>query len=116
MKDRYPGLPLIVAGFSFGSSMGLKVSCSDPDVERAIAIGLPVDRAGFGFVSHCACPKFFIHSTNDEYGSRDRMQEVFDSAPEPKHLRWVEAEDHFFANALDDLEAAAREAVEAPLG
>jgi alpha/beta superfamily hydrolase len=28
----------------------------------------------------------------------------YESVPEPKHLDWVEAADHFFAGALDEFE------------
>ena len=110
MRDRYPGLPLALAGFSFGSSMSLKVACTDPGIERVIGCGVPVDRASFGFLSSCGCPRYFIHSTNDEYGSRDRMNEVFETTPKPKKLVWIEAEDHFFKGALDEFEQAVKQA------
>jgi hypothetical protein len=38
------------------------------------------------------------------------MEEVFASAAGPKSLAWVEAKDHFFADALDQFEDAAFEA------
>ena len=111
VQDRHPGLPLVLTGFSFGASMALKVACSDPRVERVAAAGTPVDRATFGFLNECACPKRFIQSTHDEFGSRKRMEEVFAAAAEPKSLQWVEAEDHFFAGGLDEFEEAARTAI-----
>ena len=39
------------------------------------------------------------------------MEAVFAKAAEPKTLRWIEASDHFFSDALDELEQAAREAI-----
>ena len=114
MRDRYPGLPLQLAGFSFGSSMSLKVACGDPGIERVIGCGVPVDRASFGFLKACACPRYFIHSTNDEYGSKARMQEVYESMPAPKQLEWVEAEDHFFKGSLDAFEEAVKAAAVYP--
>lgn len=107
MKDRYPGLPLTAGGFSFGSRLALRVGCSDPEVSRIVPVGLPVDRGDFGFLAKCVCPKHFIHSTQDEYGSRASMERVYGAAAGPKALTWVEAQDHFFRNALGDLEAAA---------
>ncbi|MEZ5397566.1 MAG: alpha/beta fold hydrolase [Bryobacterales bacterium] len=59
MRDRYPGLPLVLAGFSFGSSMSLKVACTDPGVERVIGCGVPVDRASFGF-----CARAVVRATS----------------------------------------------------
>ena len=114
-KDRYPGLPLVLGGFSFGSSMSAKVACSDPGVERWIGAGFPVDRASFGFMRNCATPTFFVHSTNDEFGSRERMEEVFASTPDPKGLEWIEAADHFFAGKLDEFEDAVYRSIVAPI-
>ncbi len=114
-KDRYPGLPLVLGGFSFGSSMSAKIACSDPSIERWIGAGFPVDRASFGFMKTCACPSFFIHSTTDQFGSRSRMEEVFAFTPKPKNLEWIEADDHFFGGKLDEFEEAVYRAVSAPV-
>lgn len=110
LADRYAGLPLIAAGFSFGSRVALRVACGDPRIERVIAAGTPVDRGDWSFLNHCGCAKFFIHSTNDEFGQRAGMEAAYASAAKPKSLAWVEAADHFFAGALDEFEDAAFEA------
>ena len=39
------------------------------------------------------------------------MESVFAKAAEPKTLTWIEATDHFFSDALDELEQAARDAI-----
>ena len=111
LQERHPGIPLVVGGFSFGSRVSLRVCCSDPSVDRVIAVGTPVDRGDFGFLSHCSCPKHFIHSSTDEFGSRENLLQVFELAAHPKRLNWVQAADHFFTNALDELESAVREAL-----
>ncbi|MBI1358554.1 MAG: hypothetical protein GC160_29810 [Acidobacteria bacterium] len=110
MKDRYPGLPLVLAGFSFGASMSLRVACGDPTIARVIAAGTPVNRGGFGFLASCGAPKHFLHSTNDEHGARDKMEAAFEMAAPPKKLDWIEAKDHFFVDALDAFESAALKA------
>ncbi len=110
-RERYPDLPMIGAGFSFGANVGIRVACRDGSFERFIAAGLPVDKAPFDFLAECKTPKIFIHSTNDEHGSRENLQRYYDLAAEPKALEWVEAEDHFFAGNLDEFEQCVREAV-----
>ena len=114
MNDRYPGLPLAAAGFSFGARVALRVGCSDTRIERVVAAGTPVFRHDWSHLSHCACPKYFLHSTQDEYGSREQMEAVVAAAAEPKKLEWIEASDHFFADALDELEAAACRVLKQP--
>jgi alpha/beta superfamily hydrolase len=110
-QERYPGLSIVGAGFSFGSNIGMRVACQDRVFERFIAAGLPVDRGSFEFLAQCDIPKILIHSTNDEHGSRENMQAVFGAAAAPKALKWLDARDHFFVDRLDELEEAAGQAV-----
>ena len=104
LGEQYPGLPLLAAGFSFGTRVSLRASCSDPRVTRVIAVGLPAGVGDWSFLARCSRPKHFVHSTRDQFGSREQMEAVFALAAEPKSLAWVEAQDHFFEGALDQLE------------
>lgn len=106
LGERYPGLPLVGAGFSFGARASLQASCSDPRVERVIAAGAPAGHGDWSFLGRCPRPKHFVHSTRDQFGSRAEMERVFALASQPKQLTWVEAQDHFFEGALDQLEEA----------
>ena len=80
-----------------------------------IGVGVPVEHGDWSFLSSCGCPKIFFHSTNDQYGRRPTMEKVFGSAAGPKSIEWVEASDHFFADALDELEKAVLDAVTSPV-
>jgi len=102
---RYPGLPCTLAGFSFGSSVILNLGCQLLQAARLIALGFPAGREPVDFLAHCAVPKIFIQSTQDEFGPRPEMEALYAHVSEPKRLIWVEAEDHFFTGALDRLEA-----------
>jgi len=106
LGERYPGLPLVAAGFSFGARVCLQASCSDPRVERVLAAGLPAGHGDWGYLARCARPKHFLHSTRDQYGTRPQVEAVFGAAAEPKQLVWIEAQDHFFTGALPQLEDA----------
>ena len=68
-----------------------------------IAAGFPADNSSLG---QCAVPRIFIQSTHDQFSPVPQMQTWFDSLPEPKRLVWIEAQDHFFAGALDQFEEA----------
>ncbi len=106
LGEQYPGLPLHAAGFSFGARVSLQASCSDPRVERVIAVGLPAGQGDWSFLARCSRPKHFVHSTRDQFGSQAQMEAVFRTAAGPKSLTWIEAQDHFFEGALDQLEEA----------
>ena len=111
MHERYSGLPLSVGGFSFGARVSLRACCADPTVERIIAVANPVRRGDMNFLKACGCPKHFVHSTHDEFGPREMVEQVYAVTSQPKHLTWITASDHFFSDALDELEDAVREAL-----
>lgn len=104
LRGRYAGLPYTLAGFSFGSRVILSLGCALADAERLIALGFPAKRDPVGVLAECTAPKVFIQSTHDEHGPPPEMEAFFAQVAAPKRLIWVEAQDHFFAGGLDDLE------------
>src|SRR5580698_7875497 len=86
--------PILFAGFSFGSYVGLRACCGDVRVKGLIGLGLPVRAAGrdyeYGFLPKCIEPKLFISGDHDEFGPREVLDGVFERAPEPRRLVWIE--------------------------
>ena len=102
LERRYNQLPLLFAGFSFGSNVGLRACCGDPRVQGLVGIGLPVRAAGrdyhYRFLPHCgAVPKLFISGDSDEFSPQGLLESHLVGASEPKRIVWVEGADHFFA-------------------
>lgn len=108
LRQRYPDLPYSLAGFSFGSRIALKLGCAlpAPAPRRAIAVGFPTRRGDFGYLSTCGIPKYFVQSSEDEHGPVWELEALFAEFAEPKRIEFIEAGDHFFEGALDELEAA----------
>jgi len=106
LRGRYPDLPFSLAGFSFGSRIILRLGCEIPGARQLLAIGFPAAMPKSAGLGDCAVPRVFIISRNDEFCPMPAMEEYFAALPEPKQLIWVEASDHFFADALDKLEEA----------
>jgi alpha/beta superfamily hydrolase len=106
LADEFPGRPILVAGFSFGSSVGLRVGCGDARVVQLIGMGLPVDNIDFSFLRGCSKPKLLIQGGNDQFGSRASMDALFATIPEPKRLVVVDGADHFFTGKLDAVGSA----------
>lgn len=106
LRERYPGLPYSLAGFSFGSRVILKLGCELEDARLLVAAGMPTRRETFPFLSNCALKKVFISSTQDEFAPREELERWFAGFAEPKELVLIPAADHFFADALDKFEAA----------
>ena len=105
LRRRYPELPLFVSGFSFGSRIALKLANDEAGIRRTIAVGFPTAYPNREFIYGIKVPKYFIQSVNDAFGPRPEFSEFYESLPEPKHLDWVEASDHFFKDNLDGYEA-----------
>ena len=105
LRARFPGIPYVLAGFSFGSRVILQLGCSAGDAALLIAAGFPTAHGDPAFLEACQSPKIFIQSTHDEFSPRPAMQALFNERiAEPKQLIWIEAEDHFFQDSLDQLE------------
>lgn len=104
LQHRYPDLPILAGGFSFGSRRVLHLTHESNDIGRLLLVGFPAKYADRDDTGDVTIPKYFVQSTNDEFGPRPEFEQFYKSVPEPKHLDWVEAEDHFFKNALDAYE------------
>ncbi len=109
LRALYHDLPYSVAGFSFGSTIAMRLACALGTVARMIAAGFPTRGGGIPELSLCRRPKFFIQSTHDRYGPRAELERLFQTFSDPKRLIWIEARDHFFTGALDRLETTVAE-------
>jgi uncharacterized protein len=106
LRSRYPALPFSLAGFSFGSRIILKLGCETPGVSRLIAAGFPAKLSDSQTLGKCSVPRVFVASTHDEFCAVPAMEAYFAALAEPKELIWIDAPDHFFSGALDELEDA----------
>lgn len=97
--------PILFAGFSFGSFVGLRVCCGDARVPGLIGLGLPVHAEGrdyaYEFLKECPQPKLFLSGTRDQYGPREKVNAVVATAKQPAEVVWIEEADHFFVGKLD---------------
>jgi uncharacterized protein len=114
LRGRYPALPYAMAGFSFGSRAIMMLGCELGTAEFLMAAGFSTRMGPWDFLAQCAIPKIFLHSTHDEFGPRSDYERMYAVVGEPKRLVWIEAADHFFAGALDELEEHVFEAATSP--
>jgi alpha/beta superfamily hydrolase len=104
--EEFPAVPLLVAGFSFGSVVGLRVGCETPEVAQLIGLGLPVNNADVSFLFECPKPKLFVHGSNDEHGDAKKVEELVPTLLGENRLVVVEGVDHFFTGKLAELDKA----------
>ena len=103
LAGEFPGVPMLVAGFSFGAWVGMRSGCEDPRVSHLIGLGIPVNSTDFSFLRQCNKPKLFVHGSNDEHGTIGKVRALIPKLPGENHLVVVEGVDHFFAGKLDQL-------------
>jgi alpha/beta superfamily hydrolase len=106
LAARYPGVPLLLAGFSFGAWVGLPVGCADARVTHLIGAGAPVSLLQADDLASCVKPKLIVQGEHDQYGSRPALEAWFARLPEPKRLSIVPGADHFFTQQQSELAAA----------
>ena len=108
-------LPVVVAGFSFGAAMAL-VACCGSDAKAATrarvhalaALGLPTQ--GFGhrfrypFLAGCQLRKLFLSGDRDWFAPKEELEQVVDTAADPKKLVFVPGADHSFSGRLETMQ------------
>lgn len=103
------GLPILLAGFSFGAHVALRAGCPDPRVRALASLGTPI-RAGdrdysYEFLAGCSKPKLFLSGSEDQFGSVAELEQALARAPEPKRIAWIPGAEHFFLGLLPAMQA-----------
>ena len=108
LSSHYPGMRMLLCGFSFGSRVGLEVGIKDPRVQLLIGIGTPLDKYDFDFLAACRKPLLLVHGENDEYGNVGELRKLVAEFEQqvPVKLVVIPGAGHFFDSNLDDLKRA----------
>jgi alpha/beta superfamily hydrolase len=112
LAEQFPACRLLLAGFSFGAWVGLRVGCADERVAELAGLGLPADSSDLTYLHACAKPKILIQGDRDKFGRREKIEALVAEMP-PAHARqttlvFVPGADHFFTGKLDQVDAALR--------
>jgi uncharacterized protein len=107
MASRFPGLPLLIGGFSFGSAMALRVAARDSRVHAVFALGYPLRRDGdTAPLGEVWQPRLFVQGEHDEFGPGEELQALVEPLPPPREMVIVPGADHYFTGRLEPLHAA----------
>jgi alpha/beta superfamily hydrolase len=111
LDEQYPGQPITLAGFSFGSRTGMEVGMNDDRVVRLITIGTPVDKYGdYEFLTQVRKPILFVHGDRDEFGAIENVRALYEKVAENTDAEIVVFENcgHFFDEHLNELRETVR--------
>ncbi|HQR34703.1 MAG TPA: alpha/beta fold hydrolase [Blastocatellia bacterium] len=105
LADQPNAREVIVAGFSFGSIVGLNVGCADARVHRLIAIGVPARLGQLECLFDCAKPKLFIHGVDDVIAPLAPLEEFLAKLPanSSHQLVSIAGAGHFFDDQANEL-------------
>ena len=103
---RFPGVPICLAGFSFGTWVGLPVGCADSRVRQLIGVGVPTSLLTTDTLAGCHKPKLIVQGENDQYGPQSSLRPWYDALAEPKSLAVIPQANHFFAGHENELQTA----------
>ena len=108
LSQSYPGLRILLCGFSFGARVGLDVGVNDPRVAYLVGIGTPLEKYDFSFLAACRKPLLLVHGEHDEFGDVERLRELVVELEKsvPVKLVVVPGAGHFFEDRLDELKRA----------
>lgn len=106
LTRNYPGRPITLAGFSFGSRVGTEAALKDNRVVRLISIGTPVDKyTDYNYLEILRKPILFVHGDRDEFGSVENLNELVVKVSEvtDTSVKVFENCGHFFDDHLTQL-------------
>lgn len=109
LAEESPDLPLLVAGFSFGSRVGLRVGVEDGRVQALVGLGLPVDHYDFSFLADAAVPVLVVQGENDEFGPEERIREALEPLGGHVTLVTIPGSGHYFHDRFDEMKDAIRD-------
>ena len=109
LAAEFSGVPLMLAGFSFGAWVGLRIGCADQRITELVGLGAPVGDSKFDYLAQCAKPKLFITGEKDQFGSPPSLKILIEDLPakarEETSVAIVPGVDHFFAGKLDAVDS-----------
>ena len=109
LVEKYPSLPVFLAGFSFGARVGLEVGTLDARVRYLVGVGTPVSiperEYDFSFLEDCRKPLLLVHGERDEFGSVADLRALAARLPAESRVKVeiIPGAGHFFDQQLEDL-------------
>ena len=96
-----------VAGFSFGSWIGMQLLMRRPDIDAFISLAPPANLYDFNFLAPCPSSGMIVQGLSDEIVKDTDVEKLVKKLSSQKGIsidyRTVKGADHFFANHMDIL-------------
>ena len=109
LAGRYPELPRLCCGFSFGAFAALSAGPRDPGVRGLLLAGLALEPVpdlprDLAPLRDLALPVAVVQAAGDQFGSPARVRAALEGSAGPRRVAEVRHATHLFTEALDDLQ------------
>lgn len=104
-RQRFPDLPVWLAGFSFGAAMAVRVACRG-DVDGLVTVAPAAFRFAARLEQQPRCPWLIVHGEDDELVPIEESIEWVNSLEPGPELVVFEKTSHFFHGKLVELREA----------
>ena len=109
-RAQFPGLPVWLAGFSFGAAMGVKAAVTE-SVDGLVSIAPAITRFADGLETQPDCPWLVVQGDEDELVDVAETVAWVDSLEPGPELLVMQGAEHFFHGRLVELRDAVTEFV-----
>jgi alpha/beta superfamily hydrolase len=113
LESLHPGLPLIIAGHSFGAWVGLRAGLDDAKVSMLVGVGVPLRYYAFDFLATARPRVLLVQGEEDAFGSGAEIIRLDASLGPRVETVVIPGADHFFAGHLDVLRALIQDRIPA---
>ena len=97
-----------VAGFSFGSWVGMQLIMRRPEITSFISVSPPVNKYDFSFLAPCPIPGIIVQGDSDSIVPEENVLDLVGRLTKQKQSRVqyqsIQGADHFFRTKLPELE------------
>ena len=96
-----------IAGFSFGSWIGMQLMMRRPEIEGFITISPPADKFDFSFLAPCPASGLIVHGKNNKRVPFENIQKIVDRLSIQKNvkidLEFINEANHIFNTHHEEL-------------
>lgn len=109
-RQRWPGAPLALGGFSFGALVALRAAAVESP-KFLLTVAPAVARGEYAQIARPDCPWLIVQGEADELVDYRDVQEFATRFVPPPQLQLLPGVDHFFHGRLQELRALLRAAL-----
>jgi alpha/beta superfamily hydrolase len=97
---------IVLAGYSFGAAVAMRVGLTEPAVAQIIAVALPVGMMASGTAGISKKPVLLVSGNSDSYSPEAQVRAVAATLGPLARVTIIAGADHFFGGYEDGLAAA----------